>query len=393
MTAGVLRQRPSTQTELPRRERSQGFSPTPIAETISLSDPVTVERSRPLHFSIQDGVADPVSEHGKRFAERSDNYLAGPLLLSRLPGALVDTSRFVICPSEQRYLLDSFRHPRGLIRWGYTHVEEDVYERELSEPIEERSERVVVLGAQANRNYSHWLVESVIRALLFKPFDDGSILYLCPRLEDWQREALVLAGVPAERILTIPRRRLVRFPEVLAVSRGMSRIPELIPDAVSKLAELVRSIPHGDRGADIPACPRRLFVSRSLVKQRHMSNEAELLPVLARHGFETVHPQTLSLSEQIELFANAEVVVGSWGSGLTNLIFSPPGTIVLELQPEDVDFGGNAFVWNLASIRGQRFAQVVCPITAGMRHLPLGERDMTVDVREIDALLGQLLPA
>ena len=75
---------------------------------------------------------------------------------------------------------------------------------------------------------------------------------------------------------------------------------------------------------------------------------------------------------------------------MTNVIFSPPGTLVIELQPEEVDYGGNAFLWNLASIRGQPFSQVVCPVTQGMRELPLGERDMTVDMSEIDALLGAL---
>ncbi len=386
---GRIRQRPSTQAQFSRRGAREGFSGAANAETIVLSDQVTVERTRPASFSIQRGVADPEGERRRRLSEHGADYLAAPLFVSRLPNALIDSGRFVICPTEHQYLLDSFRHARGLTRWGYTHVEGNVYERDFE--IEEREERVVVLGAQANLNYSHWLVESVVRALLFRPFDDGNVLYLTPHLKPWQREALTLAGVPEDRILMIPRRKLLRFPEIYAVSRGFSGIPALIPDAVSALAQLARATPRGARRREGAAHRRRLFVSRSLVKQRHMSNEAELLPVLARHGFETLHPQTLSVSEQIEAFANAEAVVGSWGSGLTNLIFSPPGTIVLELQPEEVDFGGNAFVWNIASVRGQSFAQVVCPIAEGMRHLPLGERDMTVDVSEIDALLGQLL--
>lgn len=113
--------------------------------------------------------------------------------------------------------------------------------------------------------------------------------------------------------------------------------------------------------------------------------------MLERHGFETVHPETLGVAEQMELFAGAEAVLGSWGSGLTNLIFSPPGTLVIELQPEDVGYGGNAFVWNIASIRGQPYAQVVVPAAEGMRERPLGRRDMTVEVPEIDELLGRLL--
>jgi capsular polysaccharide biosynthesis protein len=387
----ILRQGPSTQAQLPRRALADGFSRSPVAETIVLSDSTTVERSQLLHFSIQEGVADPLGERHRRFVQAPSGYQTGPVLVSRLPGGLVHTSNFVISTDEQRYLLDSFRHPQGLTRWGYAHVEDDIYEREVEE-IEERPERVVVLGAQANANYSHWLIESVARALLFAPCDDGSALYLTPPLQSWQHQALALAGVPDERILTVPRRKLMRFPELFAVSRGMVGIPTLIPDAVRALARLAEPTARSARSCagSLPHRPR-LFVSRALVERRHISNEAELLAVLERHGFEKVHPETLSVSEQIELFARAEVVIGAFGTGLTNLIFSPPGTLVLELQPEGVGPGGNLFLWNLASIRDQRFAQVVCPITEGIRHLPLGKRDMTVDVRHIDDVLGELL--
>jgi hypothetical protein len=389
-----LRQRPSTQAQFPRREPAEGFSGGPDAETIVLNDHVTVERSQPLHFSIQHRVADPAGERHRRLGEHGREYLAERLFVSRLPGALVDSGRFVISPTEHQYLLDSFRHggrhAQGLTRWGYTHVEGNVYEREIDR-IEARNESVVVLGAQTNLNYSHWLLESVARALLFRPFDDGAALYLTPHhLQPWQHEALLLAGVPPERILPTERRKLLRFREVFAVSRGMSGIPMLIPDAVSALATLTEAVPVSSPAGQPPA-RRRLYVSRAQVQRRHISNEADLVEMLAHHGFEAIHPQTLTVRQQIELFAGAEAVIGSFGSGLTNLIFSPPGTLALELQPEDVDFGGNAFVWNLTSIREQRFAQVVCPVTEGMRHLPLDRRDMTVDVAHIDELLPGLL--
>lgn len=280
----ILRQRPSSQAELPRRDLAEGFSSASAAETIVLSDRATVERSRPLHFSIQRGVLDPVGERYRRFGDTPSGYLAERLFVSRLPGALVHAN--------------------------------------------------AVKGG-----------------------------------------------------------RLLRFRELFAVSRGMMGIPTLVPDAVYALAKLAEPAMRRRRSlaGPIVSCPR-LFVSRALVERRHITNEAELLKVLEPHGFEKVHPETLSVSEQIELFASAEVVIGAFGTGLTNLIFSPPNTLVIELQPEEVSRGGNLFLWNLTSIRGQRFAQIVCPVTEGMRYLPLGERDMTVDVHHVDELLGRLLP-
>jgi hypothetical protein len=383
----VLRLRPSIQAQFPRRALAQGFGGGRGPETIMLAEQSPVRRCEPLHFSIQPGVSDPEGERRRRFGEHPADYLAERLLITRLPGGLVDTHSYVICPTERQLLADSIRHRLPLPEWGYTQVESNLFVREAE--IEERDERVVALGAQTNPNYSHWLVESVVRALLFAPFDDGSVMYLSPPLKDWQREALALAGVAPERILTLPAHKLVRFPEVFAVSRGITGLPWLIPGALSPLAALAEPSQGNGRGANPRG--RRLYVSRALIERRLITNEAELVTMLKHHGFRMVHPQTLSVSEQIKLFAGAEAIIGSWGSGLTNLLFSPPGTLAIELQPEDVGYAGIAFVWNIASIRGQRYAQVVCPVAAGMRELALGRRDMTVDVPEIDELLSRLL--
>ena len=385
----TLRLRPSRQAQFTRRTVAQGFAGGDEPETIALAEQSTVERSRMLLFEVQRGVADPAGERRRHLSEHPPRYLAERLLVSRLPDALVDAARYVICPSERQYLLDSNRYREPLPEWGYTHIGEGIYEHEAR--IERQAERVVVLGAQTNLNYSHWLVESVARALLFRPLDDGSVTYLCPPLQRWQRETLALAGVPEERISIAPTRHgFVRFEEVFAISRGMSAMPLLIPGALSALATLAEPATRPGESAAQPR-RRRLYVSRARVARRHVANEAELVAMLERHGFETIHPQTLDVSEQIELFAGAEVVLGSFGSGLTNLIFSPPGTLAIELEPEDNDLGGHVFVWNLTSIREQRFAQVVCPTAEGMHHLPRNMRDMTVDVGHIDELLQGLL--
>ena len=48
----------------------------------------------------------------------------------------------------------------------------------------------------------------------------------------------------------------------------------------------------------------------------------------ADRGFEIVCPEELSLEEQVALFAGTGLVIGEYGSGLHNTLFSPPRTIV-----------------------------------------------------------------
>ena len=78
---------------------------------------------------------------------------------------------------------------------------------------------------------------------------------------------------------------------------------------------------------------RRVFISRRLRPTRPLLNEEECLAVLRRHDFEPVCTENLSLPEETELFADADVVAGVHGAGFTNLLFCHPGCVAVELFP------------------------------------------------------------
>ena len=52
-----------------------------------------------------------------------------------------------------------------------------------------------------------------------------------------------------------------------------------------------------------------------------LQNETEVIEALAKFGFRTIDPQTLSLDEQIATFAKCGFMVSPHGAGLTNMIF------------------------------------------------------------------------
>jgi capsular polysaccharide biosynthesis protein len=53
--------------------------------------------------------------------------------------------------------------------------------------------------------------------------------------------------------------------------------------------------------------------------------------LLLQQGFEPINLDHIPMLRQVELFRSAAFVVGSQGSGLSNIMFSPPGLRVLEL--------------------------------------------------------------
>jgi hypothetical protein len=374
-----VRLRPSHQLQYPRRLLQDGFTTTAKPETITLAGQVTVQRAEPFQLMIMPGVTDPQEERSRRLS-LPRSYLADPAAATRLPGAIVETDCFVICPTDCEYLYDSLRHHGKLAGRGYAVFDDGAIEREET-AIDERHERVVVLGAQSGANYSHWLLDCLARALLFGPLDDGSRLYLTPPLSRWQRETLELIGLGEERILEWKPRRPCRFEEVIAVSRAMMNVYTLVPAAIGVLSALAQPV----------SSRRRIYSSRARAHHRHITNEAEVVQVLERHGFEVVHPESLPIKEQIELFAGAETVIGVHGSGLTNTIFSPPGARVIELQPEGLAYGENAVVRTLAGICGQSLVQAVCPVAAEMEALPLQHRDIVVEPRQLEKLVDHVL--
>lgn len=72
--------------------------------------------------------------------------------------------------------------------------------------------------------------------------------------------------------------------------------------------------------------PSRVFLSRKGCNKRRC-NEDELEPILKKFGFEIIQSEKFSVAQQIQLFSNAEHIIGGSGAAFTNLIFCKAGTI------------------------------------------------------------------
>jgi hypothetical protein len=82
---------------------------------------------------------------------------------------------------------------------------------------------------------------------------------------------------------------------------------------------------------------RRILINRAKSRGRYIINLPELIPVLKRFDVEVVDTDTLSLSEQIDLFAATELIVAIHGAGLANMIFrrDAPCTVVEIFPPTE----------------------------------------------------------
>ena len=79
---------------------------------------------------------------------------------------------------------------------------------------------------------------------------------------------------------------------------------------------------------------KKIFISRGNLKNstRNFLNYREIEEISSLHGFEIIHPEKMSIKKQIKKFYTADVIVGKFGFGLHNSIFSKPETIIFCLN-------------------------------------------------------------
>ena len=250
--------------------------------------------------------------------------------------------------------------------------------------------RVFVLGDEvAPLNYAHWVLDALprLRALeRLRPQQDVRVA-VGPLTAAFQRETLNRCGFGDARIIELKAMHALRADELLATSDLPDPPHPAFKAAPWALRFLRRHLGAGACG-DAPARRdgRRLYVSRGDGAGRRVVNEPALLQALRPLGFEAVQLAGRSVAEQAALFADARLIVGPHGAGLTNALFAPPGAGMLELFPCSY---GLAALYVLAMGAQLRYAYLtVKDVVSGSR---VQLDDMHVDVDQVATMCREML--
>lgn len=78
-----------------------------------------------------------------------------------------------------------------------------------------------------------------------------------------------------------------------------------------------------------------IFLSRKKNRRRELVNEKALIfAIQERWNFSVVDPGDYSYEDQINIFSNCRLMIGSHGAGFTNLLFAEPTATIIELFPD-----------------------------------------------------------
>lgn len=270
-----------------------------VATETPLSPDVTVLDTRP----ITDPLPEPTSQLSAYRATTRKSVMV-------LQDAIVDTITNYVYDRDLKLIGES-------TSWNLDHAVARFPARPRA-PREVLAGTIVHLGTDA---YYHWLIEEVpayLQARAARP-EAQTIVRQAP--PGYVTDLLQLIGVtPRQTDLS------VRVESLVFASRGAAVVPNRID--LATLHDLRDSLEL------VPSSRRRIYISRR-DSGRFPQNEDAVERTVVAAGCEVIQLTGMTLTDQMSLFADAELVVGTHGAGLANLAWCRTGkTRVVEVaQP------------------------------------------------------------
>lgn len=218
-------------------------------------------------------------------------------------------------------------------------------------------------------NYAHWLTEVLPRIVLF--CDEEKFKHVPIVVNDGLHrnimESLFLVTGTDRKIITLPIGRALKVTRLYCTSvtgyvpfeRRSDRFTDhshgmFSPPAFDKLRTHLVAL--GERNKD-DVWPDKIFLRRNS-DIRKVTNAADLEKIAVAKGFIIVEPEKLTFFQQVQLFSNAKIIIGSSGAAMASIVFSSPATkiIVLIGKFQDTSY----WYWqNMACTSGQSISYVM----------------------------------
>lgn len=244
-----------------------------------------------------------------------------PYFIATMPGGRVwGENGAVISPDNK--LMWEFSHE--LMRKAQQH---SIFSQKQLPNVTYIPQTLASLNYAGSNSYYFWMFEVLARFELLRINGIKIDRYLLnPKLCGFQRETLPILGIPEEKQIIckpdthIQAEKLVLTP--LVADTGL--VPKWICEFLKREFLINRGIKPSREF-------ERIYISRANAYHRKVVNEEEVMGFLGKYGFVRLHFEAKSVADQAKIFSSAKVVIAPHGAALANLVFSAPGTKVIEL--------------------------------------------------------------
>lgn len=243
----------------------------------------------------------------------------------------------------------------GELIWQNMYTSRFILQEAKKRPMIVKKGTIAVIAQSGYNYYYHWLVEVLGRLALLEIHGISYDYLYVPTHKPYMKELLELWGIDSTKIINAYDDYLVTGDELVVPSlvakvttSGCPRLAHYIPTYLLAYIKekLLKSI-------DVERCVqeeqfcKKVFISRKDSAIRKTTNEDEVFALLEAQGFKRYTLSTMSNEKAIALFKNAEIIIGSSGSNLANVIFCDPNTMIVDIFQAKRDCTFNYIAQNL----------------------------------------------
>jgi hypothetical protein len=223
-------------------------------------------------------------------------------------------------------------------------------------------------------NYYHFIYDTLPYLISFnyikKEIPNIKLLINYPtnqnlKLYQFVNEFLELCGITADDLIYVSNE--IKYKNVYISSSYTHDLDSNLPPRL-EIYDFYKEITYKCIDKFNNKTPKKIYISRrtylhnnfdnigtNYTTRRTLINETELVNFLQLKGYVEVFTENLSTIDKLNLFYNAESIIGSIGGGLCNVLFSKPNTELLCIvSPTFLDVN-NRFLYSLNQVKLRLF--------------------------------------
>jgi hypothetical protein len=234
-----------------------------------------------------------------------------------------------------------------------------------------------------NKVYGHWITDCLMRLEGFEYYQEKTgckpLLILDSNLTSWQIDSLKLLGYEPDNYIPWNWAKVNVKKLVLPSFRRQGTWIEA--NACQWLRNRMLSNLPSAQNTQISFSPR-IYISRNPKAGRSVINEDEVIEALIPFGFVSYTLENINFIDEVRLFSQAEIIIGTHGSGLVNMIFSQNKPIIIDLFSSWY----TSWFFNLSAALGFQYRCLKCQPSE--QDLSLTRGNMIVDVAKLKQLIS-----